>query len=316
MAFWSSLTFTGTRVAGQRERQTQSYEAGTTYFPRDYPFTSAYEEFSKEKEAELKASWDRKPPAKRTNFEKLVVHDPFSPNWNQIIGVRPQKGQQDLVSTQRGPRSESTCDAEPWLLRGASVASVVERLASSAAAGDSLVEEINKLRGTRSLGPLNISGPNLLRGALVIVKVNVCGRGLPQDLALIYALDNREVTRAITSFKRKEPQGEDGGNEVSRKSTRTSDMQGSDIPTIKYKDLSEKNALIGRVTTGNYSLTIGKGYAVGAVSLARWLELLAQQPDIQQTTSDHTIAPFVKIRNTNTNQFRLARLELLVEGDA
>lgn len=244
MAFWSSLIFTGARVAGQRERQTQAYEAGTTYFPRDYPFTSAHEEFSKGREAELKDKWDRKPPAKRTNFEKLLVQDPFSPNWNDVLGIQSPKDKEDLVSTQREAHSD-TRDVKPWLLRGTNVAKIVQELFSSSVPADYLVGEINRVRATRRLGPLQVTGPELLRGALVVVKVNVCGRGLPQDLALIYMLDNEEVTRAVTSSKQQQPKGgDDEDNEVSQRcSLELSYMHltsGGPVPRLVPKERSHR----------------------------------------------------------------------------
>ncbi|KAG6847946.1 hypothetical protein C0991_001129, partial [Blastosporella zonata] len=71
MAFFSSLTFTGTRVGGQRERQTQAFEAGAPYFPRDLPTSTGHDEYASARAMEEKARWDRKPPAKRPNYEKL-----------------------------------------------------------------------------------------------------------------------------------------------------------------------------------------------------------------------------------------------------
>ena len=41
MPLLSSLTHTGTRVGGQRERETQRREAGCVYFPRDYVGTQS-----------------------------------------------------------------------------------------------------------------------------------------------------------------------------------------------------------------------------------------------------------------------------------
>mgnify|MGYP001363712061 CR=1 FL=1 len=200
MAFWSSLVFTGTRIAGQRERQTQAYEAGTTYFPRDYPSTSAYRDFWKEEAGQARESWERKPPAKRTNFEKLHVKDPWEANWERILGVGKEDGA--LVSTQREQQGN---DVEPWLFRGELTAKIVESLASSLAPAHKLVQEINRLRDLRAMDPLPAGPANkgLLRAALINVKVNVCGRGLPQDLALIYALDDAELNLAARAVKGK-----------------------------------------------------------------------------------------------------------------
>jgi len=47
-----------------------------------------------------------------------------------------------------------------------------------------------------------------------------------------------------------------------------------------YKQLSKvvpsDSALIGFVTSGNFSLSRGKGYAIGAISLAKFLEIREQ----------------------------------------
>ncbi|RXW24492.1 hypothetical protein EST38_g1333 [Candolleomyces aberdarensis] len=199
MAFWNSLVFTGTRVAGQRERQTQAYEAGTAYFPRDYPSTSAYHEYSTAKEEELRDTWERKPPAKRVNYEKLNVQDPFAPNWNWVLWASRHPGDGgDLVPTQREPTAPTPIGA-PWLLRGANSAKIVQQLTLPIGPSDFLLREMNSLRVARALGPLPdaLNNRDLMQAALVTVKVNVCRRGLPEDLALIYSMDDEEVSKAI-----------------------------------------------------------------------------------------------------------------------
>jgi ribonuclease P/MRP protein subunit POP1 len=88
MAFWNSLTYTGTRIGGQRERQTQAYEAGIPYFPRDFPFSSAYEEWTVKKASDEEETWLRKPPAKRVNYEKLGVRSPWGADWQVVLGLK------------------------------------------------------------------------------------------------------------------------------------------------------------------------------------------------------------------------------------
>ncbi len=61
MPFFSSLTFTGTRVSGQFERQTQAYESGVVYFPRDYPSTEPYDIHASERAIEEKTTWTENP---------------------------------------------------------------------------------------------------------------------------------------------------------------------------------------------------------------------------------------------------------------
>lgn len=207
MAFWNSLTFAGTRVAGQRERQTQAYEAGTAYFPRDYPSTSAYQEFSTAREEDLRDTWERKPPAKRVNYEKLRVDDPFSPNWNWVLWKSRHSDGGDLVSTQREATSAAPA---PWLLRGPDSPKIIQQLSLPNAPTNLLLREINRLRATRLMDPLpdDFSNEDLMQAALVTVKVNVCRRGLPEDLALIYSVDEEEVLRATTAGQRETEEAE------------------------------------------------------------------------------------------------------------
>ena len=104
MAFWNSLIYTGTRVGGQRERQTQAYEAGTGYFPRDYPSSSAYKEWAAKKASEEEAVWLRKPPAKRVNYGKLGVRNPWQADWEAVLGLKKAKS---FIQPQAGEKSNN-----------------------------------------------------------------------------------------------------------------------------------------------------------------------------------------------------------------
>ena len=109
MAFLLSLIFTGTRVGGQRERQTQAFESVSPYFPRDYPTTAAYDEYAAEKAERDELQWEKKPKAKRPNWEKLQVRSPWEPDWDVVLGlkepgagVESEKGAEgDLVPAMR-----------------------------------------------------------------------------------------------------------------------------------------------------------------------------------------------------------------------
>lgn len=104
MAFWNSLIYTGTRVGGQREWQTQAYEAGTGYFPRDYPSSSAYKEWAAKKAIEEEAVWLRKPPAKRVNYGKLGVRSPWQADWEVVLGLKKAK---PFIQPQAGAKSNN-----------------------------------------------------------------------------------------------------------------------------------------------------------------------------------------------------------------
>ena len=196
MAFLNSLIFTNTRVGGQLERQTQAYEAGTLYHPRDYPFTRAYNVYALDREITDKSAWQRKPPAKRVNFEALGTKSPWRADWEDVLGICIQDEEHDpptFVTTQREAVSEMNVEKpiiKPWLLRGSEVPKILSSIFSVFNHGATILLEINKLRLKRGLTPLSndVKSADLLKGALINVKISMCSRGAPQDLAAIYSL--------------------------------------------------------------------------------------------------------------------------------
>jgi ribonuclease P/MRP protein subunit POP1 len=207
MAFFNSLIYTGSRVAGQRERQTQAFESGTAHFPQDYPSTLAHEGWATKREEEEKGKWDRKPPAKRVNFDILGTMDPWKTNWHGLLGTKERQNAEqgtshpDFISTQRDQESAeealdgTTENIRPWLLRGAEVPKILSRLYSVFNHGTSLLSDINRLRLKRNPSLLidDKEATNLLKGALINVKVKMCSRGTPEDLAMIYVLPDEVV---------------------------------------------------------------------------------------------------------------------------
>lgn len=223
MAFWSSLVYTGTRVGGQRERQTQAYEAGVPYFPRDFPSSLAYEKYADEREIEERKTWTRKPPAKRVNYQKLGVRSPWRADWEVVLGLKEAtspfdtaEGEpEDFVSTQRddrmdvdkndaetgdGDKADDTSmnldefEVKPWLFRGSEINRILATLQTDPATN--LLKEVNKLRQKRDLEPLNssINPDALLKHALINVRVTVFKEGVPEDMAMIYQVSDEEAT--------------------------------------------------------------------------------------------------------------------------
>ncbi|KII86967.1 hypothetical protein PLICRDRAFT_276152 [Plicaturopsis crispa FD-325 SS-3] len=263
MPFFSSLTFTGTRVGGQRERQTQCFESGTLCFPRDYPFTRTHDVFVAEREAEERALWERKPPAKRVNWDKIGTRSPWRPDWEVILRIGEAEAGPDkdgLLPTQREEPSRNG-DVRPWLLRGTDTKTIVENASNMLNHGAGLLAEVNKLRTRRLQDPLSSSvrGDDLLRGALVMVRVKMCGRGSPQDMAIIYAVHDEEWTMWDKVFElKKQPRIPLQDEEVPEESQ-----------LLDAKPAQE--SIVGYVTTGNFSLSRGEGFAIGAISLAHVL---------------------------------------------
>ncbi|KAJ7645420.1 ribonucleases P/MRP protein subunit POP1-domain-containing protein [Mycena polygramma] len=287
MPFFSSLTITGTRVGGQRERQTQAFEAGTAYFPRDYPLCASYDAYASKRETEEQARWERTPPAKRANYARLGTRSPWRADWGVVLGIEEVSGDTALVSTQREV-GDPVVAVQPWLLRGSAVRDLLERLLAVDAAGRpaALLDELNILRGKRTMEPLQTTPAALLQGALVRVRITPCMRGRPQDLALIYAVDDAEAQ----IWRRMQPRS---AEEESAKELTLADAK------------PPQSGILGYVTSGSFSLSHGEGFALGAVPLLRFLELGEQA---QRLASKELL---VKVRDRDGHKCRAAFVELL-----
>ncbi|KAI0755130.1 POP1-domain-containing protein [Daedaleopsis nitida] len=312
MPFLSSLIYTGTRVGGQRERQTQAFEAGCAYFPRDFPACEAYDDYADEKEGEDRAAWERKPPAKRPNYDKLGTRSPWRPDWPVVLGIEkapePQE-LEDFVDTQRdamaidgaatapapgaaAPSGENA-KVEPWLLRGPDVSTLVADISKVLDPAAGLLVHVNQARAKRKLDPLHagLRAEDLLQGALVQVSVVLCGRGCPVDLAAIYRVQDKEALMWL-------------GAEAKRK--RRSLVEGGPDETELSQVPPSSDDIVGYVTTGSYSLSLGEGHAIGAVPLSHYLELRKQADKLCVDSR-----PLVKLRNRDETVCRAAFLQLL-----
>lgn len=201
MPFFSSLTFTGTRVGGQRERQSQIFEAGCAHFPTDFPTTPFYEEFAEEDSKKNNERWARKPPAKRPNFEKLGTRSPWKADWEVVLGIKNStaSSSEDLLSTQREP---AACVVRPWLFRGPEVSAIIDRASNFLSPAAALLDEINRLRLKREHDPFGVStrAADLWKGALITVSITMRGRGAPQRMAVIHRLEDDEVLQWRTAL--------------------------------------------------------------------------------------------------------------------
>ncbi|KAI9443101.1 POP1-domain-containing protein [Lactarius indigo] len=288
MPFLTSLIYTGTRMGGQREREHQAFEAGAAYFPRDFPACTAYDKFAAARATEDKERWKKKPPAKRVSWGKLSTLSPWTSAWRVALGLdcaptgADYGGDEDVVPTQRGDPPPTSDPVSPaWLLHGSRTRTIVENLSRLLGPASGLLSEINALRRKCELPPLDASvdANALLQGALMHVRVLLCGRGALDDMAFIYALDDQEA-RAI-------------GEEP---------MDATELSRVAPSD----GALIGFVTSGNFSLSRGKGHAIGAISLSKFLEIREQGHRLRRENDW-----MVKVRNRDGTICRAARVDFL-----
>ena len=233
MAFLSSLLYTGTRFAGQRERMKQFFEAGVSAFPRDYPSVAAYDDVANECAEQERARWERTPPAKKPNYEKLGTRSPWLADWGVVLGLekptatqtsRGGQGEEELVATQREhlPDPDATeiererSQIRPWLLRGPRVPKLLSNAFITPA---QFLGEMNKLREKNNMAPLDasLSADDLMRSALVMVRMKMVRRGAPTDMAHIYAmqdLEARDWIKGLNQSPRNADSSEPKGHEV------------------------------------------------------------------------------------------------------
>ncbi|KAK2465239.1 hypothetical protein APHAL10511_002593 [Amanita phalloides] len=312
MAFFSSLIFTGTRVGGQRERQTQAFEAGTAYHPRDYPFTQAYALHAEERANQDRERWNRKPPAKRVNYTKLGIRSPWRADWEVVLGLPELTtgSNEGFVSTQREDGMDvDNSTTRPWLLQGPKAQQLVSGISDMFNPAAGLLAEINKSRTAFCLDPLpvKIKSSDLLKGALVLVAVDMWKRGTPEDMDIIHIMDDDEVRRWTKCMQKQ------------RTLPKVVDLEDETPEELQLAEVRASHAsIIGYVTTGQYSLSRSKGYAIGAVSLARLLDLEKQTirlyPNSRTRGRVTKIKSLVKIRDRHGHLSRVAYLRIL-NGD-
>ncbi|XP_053737143.1 ribonucleases P/MRP protein subunit POP1 [Synchiropus splendidus] len=84
MAFWIPLVYRGVRIAGLSMSLKHSQHKGAPHFPHDYPDCPAGATHQEEQETELLQKFERRPPAKRTNYIKHGCLAPFCCPWQQL----------------------------------------------------------------------------------------------------------------------------------------------------------------------------------------------------------------------------------------
>ncbi|EED77921.1 predicted protein [Postia placenta Mad-698-R] len=227
--------------------------------------------------------------------------DPWRADWEVVLGLEdPPSPETDFISAQREtpvPPTEQAAEKKvrPWLLRGVGVPAMLQNLSSMFNPGAGLLDFINQARVKRGLDPLKTGTrtDELWQSALITVRVILCGRGNPEDLAMIYALDDAEAKKWHDA-------------EARRQQGATSLLDEGEDDTQSSTSLPAPKSIIGYVTTGHYSLARGTGHAVGAIPVRQLFELW------QQAERLHTGSSWlVKIRDRGDNICRVARIEML-----
>lgn len=123
MPFWKSFIFAGARPGGLRERRSFHFETRQSCFPYDFPNTPAYDAYAAETKTESQAKYDRKPVAKRINYVKFGVEDPFGAAWIKCL----RAGASNFGTDQE--RLAGLDEKKVWLLQTPALFSAMKDLA-------------------------------------------------------------------------------------------------------------------------------------------------------------------------------------------
>ncbi|GAV55339.1 hypothetical protein ZYGR_0AS06630 [Zygosaccharomyces rouxii] len=273
---------------GLRQMQQLNYESSKLYFPDDFPFTAVgHAENSLYNREASNAKWNRKPPSKRLNFDKIPnlhsdqlpscageIGDYFSCDWRLLQiwrnGIQYLKLQgKDLNICNPGKTTQFDNNGT----RSIDFVNDVWEL----------YKDISKNEET-DLPPLTLTTPkeaNVKTPQLMItqtplqvvpISCQYLERGRPKDNARIYQVPNENI---------------DYWNQVHKGVFRA---DGKVDHNLKHP-LPSVTDLIGFVTSGTFHLGEGRGVANGFIDVH----------------AAHNKSPnYVLVRNVGTNVYRLA----------
>ncbi|KAF8710662.1 POP1 protein, partial [Rhizoctonia solani] len=252
MPFLSSLTHTGTRVVGLAARHHQRLETKSLHFPHDYVGCSAYTDMAAKQAQTERARWERTPKGKRVNYEALGTASPWVSDWDGLVGEHSPTTDTvmaDLMPADHGPGSSPPITRKPWLFLYSDMNQLVQNLAGSPEESviPTFATEINTQRTKRGLSAISIELVTELFGtAMVAIHVDMHGRGNPQDRAILYGCESDEVA---ASWK--------------------TGIESKELAASPFNHLP----ILGYITSGGFSLQLGRGHGIAVVGLKRLIEM-------------------------------------------
>lgn len=185
MPFWQSLVFTGSLIAGYKERRNQYLDVGKPSFPEDYPNTSAGRDYWATRAATDELRWLRKPTSKRLNFARLKGNDPWKPNWNQLFLAQEHAlytAEEEAING-INPKKFETWLLSAWLAQSEQMSVI----ANSTMPEVALQQRVNSYREALKLAPILASNASALYRSCLVRGVLTCkDGGSPKDMAFIF----------------------------------------------------------------------------------------------------------------------------------
>lgn len=298
-AVWQSLMYypisTGgqVRMGGLNEQRQVAFATGVPWFPGDFPGTKAGDLWEASESAKRRAQWEAKPKGKRVEWDSVALGP----------GRKGEDG--DGWACDWAYCSQNTADQSKEVAVSG-IHHIAPSLAQNLVAGQTTSIEH-------------------LPQAVSTIRITLLGRGTPEPCARIYRLPlacGPEKTALRDQWLALDPARPDSCTQKKKrqrslpssvlKSTSTADIQqrlAADLlksPELDNHDccppLPGREDLIGFVTKGEFSLTEGKGVAIGSV----FVQKLIATVDTTKKEPHMCI-----VRNAGETVGRLGRLEFV-----
>ncbi|KAF8985601.1 hypothetical protein BGZ46_003296 [Entomortierella lignicola] len=295
MPFWKSMIFAGARPGGLRERRSFHFETRQSCFPYDFPSTAAYEVYAEECKEKAEAKYGRKPVAKRINYSKMGVEDPFGASW-----IKPLKAGIKMLGVSEDDANSVTLNEHGiWLLQTPKLVTALTEIARST--GETKSPEETPIKLTLSL--LNHTITEFLKGlsksilpnltqptqrveeALIRVGVDFLNRGTVGMNGMIYVIPEEHYNEWANRAQLKGKRTLEGRPRKEKKPKSwvdsDSDDEGMENGDVDLDDLEmaipPPETLLGYVTTGQYCYSEGKYYGIGCCSATGLARLIASE---------------------------------------
>jgi ribonuclease P/MRP protein subunit POP1 len=263
--FWKSLTFAGARVGGVEDVHSFHFESGLPSFPQDYPETNAYLSWAARIKDQEQTAWEKRPKAKRINYEKLGVKSPFVSLFYHLIGKNEDVEMSDVDELPLAPKEgvllPMECRPVPVLHSKKAINMLKEKFGV----------EGNLASLSSSLKFLNV--PINIDEVFVRVRITCMGRGSPSDRAFIYVATDEEQRFWIEHMEKNKERDMDDDEDWEKWALNEPAASAEELAAKVRDRYPSDKSVIGYVTTGHFALAVGRGMAIGCCTLKGLFEI-------------------------------------------
>jgi len=274
--FWYSIMhYPQSRFGGLTEYNQIHFEKRGMAFPEDWPGTKAGDNEGERMGREVQAKWERRPNGKRESWGKILkgkerseIGDPFKCDWELLF--QRKESVQEKVDPIENIRKQA--EAAMQGDKSETFVSSKQFLLSSGYAKQLL------LRTSPFVSSVDLSN------ALIPVRLQFIQKGNVSFRARIYRLPLDVEER--------------------QKWTNLLDRGARQPSKSEYPPCPRAEDLLGYVTTGNVSLSEGRGRAVGALS---WTKAVSEE---ERWGDEKQFRRWCIVRDVGNNMGRLAKWEV------